>query len=90
MAGWAQSEAHHLGPGRRRSHPRPPGRRHRVIRYLVGRFLQIIPVLFGVSLIVFTLVHLIPGDPVRGALGATAPPALVASTREALGLNDPL
>ena len=38
----------------------------------------------------FLMIHLIPGDPVRGALGLTAPPALVASTREALGLNDPL
>ena len=36
------------------------------------------------------MIHLIPGDPVRGALGMTAPPALVESTREALGLNDPL
>ena len=38
----------------------------------------------------FLMIHLIPGDPVRGALGPTAPPALVESTREALGLNDPL
>jgi peptide/nickel transport system permease protein len=36
------------------------------------------------------MIHLIPGDPVRSALGMTAPPALVESTREALGLNDPL
>ena len=38
----------------------------------------------------FLMIHLIPGDPVRAALGMTAPPALVESTREALGLNDPL
>ena len=38
----------------------------------------------------FLMIHLIPGDPVRGALGPTAPPDLVARTREALGLNEPL
>jgi ABC-type dipeptide/oligopeptide/nickel transport system permease component len=38
----------------------------------------------------FAMIHLIPGDPVRGALGPTAPVALVNARREALGLNDPL
>jgi len=38
----------------------------------------------------FLMIHLIPGDPVRAALGPTAPAALVAAKREALGLNDPL
>jgi peptide/nickel transport system permease protein len=36
------------------------------------------------------MIHLIPGDPVRGSLGPTAPAALVAARREQLGLNDPL
>jgi peptide/nickel transport system permease protein len=38
----------------------------------------------------FLMIHLIPGDPVRGALGMTAPQALVDRTRAALGLDDPL
>ncbi len=38
----------------------------------------------------FLMIHLIPGDPVRAALGATAPPSVVEARREALGLNDPL
>ncbi len=38
----------------------------------------------------FLMIHLIPGDPVRGALGPTAPAALVAARRAALGLDDPL
>nr|WP_281371442.1 ABC transporter permease [Petropleomorpha daqingensis] len=38
----------------------------------------------------FLMIHLIPGDPVRAALGPTAPAALVAARRESLGLNDPL
>ncbi|PZF84763.1 ABC transporter permease [Jiangella anatolica] len=36
------------------------------------------------------MIHLIPGDPVRASLGATAPQELVEARREALGLNDPL
>lgn len=38
----------------------------------------------------FFMIHLIPGDPVRAALGQLAPPELVEARREALGLNDPL
>lgn len=38
----------------------------------------------------FLMIHLIPGDPVRAALGNTAPVELVEARREALGLNDPL
>jgi peptide/nickel transport system permease protein len=36
------------------------------------------------------MIHLIPGDPVRGALGPTAPAALVEARRHALGLDDPI
>src|SRR5262245_28832721 len=53
----------------------------------LGRLLVSLWVLITAS---FLMIHLIPGDPVRNALGITAPPALVESTREALGLNDPL
>jgi peptide/nickel transport system permease protein len=38
----------------------------------------------------FAMIHLIPGDPVRGALGPTAPAALVEARRHALGLDDPI
>jgi peptide/nickel transport system permease protein len=38
----------------------------------------------------FLMIHLIPGDPVRGALGPTAPAALVAAKRADMGLDDPL
>ncbi|MFB7657443.1 MULTISPECIES: ABC transporter permease [unclassified Streptomyces] len=49
----------------------------------------------GVSLWVlvtaaFVMIHLVPGDPVRAALGITAPEELVSARREALGLNDPI
>ncbi|MDI2019745.1 ABC transporter permease [Paenarthrobacter nicotinovorans] len=53
----------------------------------LGRLVVSVWVLVTAS---FLMIHLIPGDPVRSALGATAPTALVEARREALGLNDPL
>jgi peptide/nickel transport system permease protein len=52
-----------------------------------GRLLVSLWVLVTAS---FMMIHLVPGDPVRAALGLTAPADLVAAKREALGLNDPL
>lgn len=53
----------------------------------LGRLLGSLWVLVTAS---FLMIHLIPGDPVRGALGPTAPPALVAAKRAEMGLDDPL
>lgn len=61
-----------------------------MIRYLAGRLLQIVPVLFGVSVIVFLLVRLIPGDPAISILGSRATPELVARVRDQLGLDLPM
>jgi peptide/nickel transport system permease protein len=52
-----------------------------------GRLLVSVWVLVTAS---FLMIHLIPGDPVRSALGPTAPADLVAARRQSLGLNDPL
>ncbi|MBB5785575.1 ABC transporter permease [Jiangella mangrovi] len=52
-----------------------------------GRLLVSLAVLVALA---FLMIHLIPGDPVRAALGLTAPPDLVEARREALGLNDPI
>ncbi|TIC80483.1 ABC transporter permease [Nocardioides sp. GY 10113] len=52
-----------------------------------GRLLVSLWVLVTAS---FLMIHLIPGDPVRAALGMTAPADLVAAKRESLGLDDPL
>jgi len=49
-----------------------------------------IPILFLVSLAVFFMLHLIPGDPARVALGEEATPQAVAALRIQLGLNQPL
>lgn len=58
--------------------------------YAVRRILQLIPVLLAISFIVFFIIHLIPGDPVRNMLGIEASRTEVEAERERLGLNDPL
>lgn len=58
--------------------------------FIGKRLLMLIPVLIGVSLIVFTLMQLSPGDPAMIILGAQAAPEDIAILREEMGLNDPL
>lgn len=59
-------------------------------QYAIKRFLTIVPVLIGVSLIVFSFTHLIPGDPAVAMLGERATPQRVAEVRTQLGLDKPL
>ncbi|HTU99931.1 MAG TPA: ABC transporter permease [Luteitalea sp.] len=61
-----------------------------MLRFLVRRLVLVIPVLFGVALLVFALIHLVPGDPAVSMLGEAATPADVAALRARLGLDDPL
>jgi ABC-type dipeptide/oligopeptide/nickel transport system permease component len=61
-----------------------------VISFLVRRLLQAVPVLLGVSLTVFLMVHLIPGDPAELIAGQQATAADVRNVRESLGLDRPL
>jgi ABC-type dipeptide/oligopeptide/nickel transport system permease component len=60
-------------------------------RYLIRRILQFIPVFIGATFIIFALVFLIPGDPIRALSGdkPLAPP-VVEALREQYHLNDPL
>jgi peptide/nickel transport system permease protein len=60
------------------------------MRYLVRRLLLTVPVLLGVATLVFSLIHLVPGDPAQSMLGDSAPPEDVAKLRQALGLDRPL
>jgi ABC-type dipeptide/oligopeptide/nickel transport system permease component len=60
------------------------------MRYLVRRLLLTIPVLLGVATLVFSLIHLVPGDPAQSMLGDSAPPEDVARLRQTLGLDRPL
>jgi len=61
-----------------------------LIRYLFRRLLLTIPVLFGVATLVFSLIHLVPGDPVQAMLGESASPQDIAELRGRLGLDRPL
>jgi peptide/nickel transport system permease protein len=63
---------------------------HRWVRFAVRRLARLVGSLAVLVTASFAMIHLIPGDPVRGALGPTAPKALVEARRESLGLNDPL
>jgi peptide/nickel transport system permease protein len=59
-------------------------------RFLIRRLLQTIPVLFGVATLVFSLIHLIPGDPATAMLGDGADPEQISRLRRELGLDRPL
>ena len=59
-------------------------------RLLVRRVLLTIPVLLGVATLVFSLIHLVPGDPVQAMLGDSASPQDIAELRGRLGLDRPL
>jgi peptide/nickel transport system permease protein len=54
------------------------------------RIIQSIPVLFGITLVSFFLIHLIPGDPVAAMLGDHYTPKAAAVLRHSLGLDKPL
>lgn len=60
-----------------------------MLKYVVKRILQLIPMLLVLSIIVFLMVRLIPGDPVKNMLGIDVPQEMVEVERERLGLNDP-
>lgn len=58
-------------------------------KYVIKRLLMMIPVVIGVSLIVFFLMYITPGDPATIILGDTATDADISLLREQLGLNKP-
>jgi len=57
---------------------------------MIKRFIGIIPVVFGVLLLTFLLIHLVPGDPVEVMLGESASSADRDVLRQELGLNQPV
>jgi len=57
-------------------------------RFLLAKLLWTVFVLFGSSLLIFGLMHLVPGDPARAMLGPLGTPDAVAALREKLGLDD--
>lgn len=59
-------------------------------RYVGKRILLMVPVLMGVTLLIFLLLHFTPGDPARMQLGTLATEEEILAQREKMGLNDPL
>jgi peptide/nickel transport system permease protein len=60
-----------------------------LLAYSVRRILMLIPVLLGMSIIVFSIIRAIPGDPALTILGEKASPKAIEELRQALGLNNP-
>jgi peptide/nickel transport system permease protein len=61
-----------------------------MLAYVIRRFLILIPTLLGVSIIVFLMLRLTPGDPAELLLGERATEKTLNEVREHLGLNEPL
>jgi len=59
-------------------------------RYILTRIGLTLPMVFILATLVFFVMHVLPGDPVRSALGPKGTPELVARIKEQLGLNEPL
>ena len=61
-----------------------------MLRYILRRIGQSLIVLLGVTVLVFAIVHLVPGDPIRIAMGTRYDPDVYAALRAASGLDQPL
>jgi ABC-type dipeptide/oligopeptide/nickel transport system permease component len=59
-------------------------------QYIIRRLLQMIPITLGILTLVFSLIHLIPGDPAVQIAGEGARPEDIVAVRKALGLDEPL
>jgi len=60
------------------------------MNYILRRLLHIIPVLFGVTLLTFSMLHLIPGDPAQILAGPDASSSDIQALRQQMGLDQPL
>ncbi|UYZ12647.1 ABC transporter permease [Brevibacillus sp. WF146] len=58
--------------------------------YVIKRIVGLVPILFGISVLVFTILHLVPGDPASIMLGTNATPEAIAALRTRMGLDEPL
>lgn len=61
-----------------------------MLAYTFRRLLTIIPTLLIASILIFSFMHLMPGDPAAVMLGTNATPEQVEKLREQLGLNEPI
>ena len=61
-----------------------------MLRFVVRRLLLLIPILLGVSLLVFGWIRALPGDPAQALLGERATPERIAQIRHDYGLDEPV
>src|SRR5918994_3291667 len=61
-----------------------------MLRYVVRRLLLLVPILLGVSILIFVWIRALPGDPASSLLGERATPALVKRYKERYGLDRPV
>ena len=61
-----------------------------MLRFIVRRLLLLVPILFGVSVLIFFWIRALPGSPAEALLGERATPQLVHQLREQYGLDKPV
>ena len=61
-----------------------------MVKYIIKRILMLIPVIFGITLFIYVIMSLAPGDPATLILGPDATYEEILAKREELGLNDPI
>lgn len=61
-----------------------------MLKYIIKKLILMIPVLIGLTVIVFLILHLAPGDPVHLIVGPNATPEVYESVRSSMGLDRPL
>ena len=61
-----------------------------MLAYIIRRIFLLIPTLLGISIIIFLMMHITPGDPAELLLGERATEPALEALREHLGLNEPL
>jgi len=59
-------------------------------KYIVKRLIALIPVILGVTLLVYLIMYMAPGDPAKSILGEQASPEAIAALRLQMGLDDPI
>jgi peptide/nickel transport system permease protein len=61
-----------------------------MLKYIIRRLLMTIPTFLIVAVVVFTLIHMVPGDPAAVMVGDLDDPTVLEDVRQQLGLNEPL
>src|ERR1700737_1121683 len=90
IPGYPRRAGSRRSPGRTRAVRLPSENRSAVTQYIVRRLLLLPLVLPGVSVLVFLVLHLVPGNPAQVIAGPDAPPETVRQIEIELGLDKPL